>query len=272
MYKNYMYSVLLPLAPWEPVSQVKLSLESLANQSLPPAQVVVSCDGRPGDELLDLLSTSSLPLEILIGPGKEGVGIVLARGLISCKNELVIRCDADDISHKDRCLKQVNMMLNNDFLAAAGSFISEFIDTPKNCINIRVVPTEGYLIARTSRFRNPMNHPSIILRRSAILAIGNYRDIRGFEDFDLWLRLLKLNGPGCLSNLPETLVSAKVGLKHSKRRHGIKYFSFEFQFFYRCFVENLIPAHCILFTLITRLPLRIMPISFLELAMKRTRI
>lgn len=272
MYKNYKYSILLPLAPWEPVSQVQLALESLVNQSLPPAQVVVSCDGRPEDKLMDLLKISSLPMEILFGPGNEGVGVVLARGLLLCKNELVVRCDADDISHEDRCFKQVHMMINNELLSAAGSYISEFIDTPKNCISTRLVPVEGNLIAKTSRFRNPMNHPSIILRRSAILAAGNYRGIPGFEDFDLWLRLLKLNGPKCLANIPEILVLAKAGFKHSKRRHGFKYFGLELKFFYRCFVEKLIPVHCILFALIVRLPFRILPIFFLQLGMKKTRI
>jgi len=104
------YSVLMPLAPWEPPSQVAVALQSLLDQSMPPEQVVVSCDGAPPETLAAVLGATSLPLELVVGPGGEGVGPVLARGLHACTQELVVRADADDLSLPERCEIQVAAM------------------------------------------------------------------------------------------------------------------------------------------------------------------
>ena len=41
------YAVLMPLAPWEAPEILAKALESLQRQTLPPKQVVISCDGTP---------------------------------------------------------------------------------------------------------------------------------------------------------------------------------------------------------------------------------
>ena len=46
MVQSSPYSALMPLAPWEAPAIVAEALESLRLQSLPPKQVVVSCDGK----------------------------------------------------------------------------------------------------------------------------------------------------------------------------------------------------------------------------------
>ena len=81
----------MPLAPWEAPAIVAEALESLRLQSLPPKQVVVSCDGKLPASLHCCLEASGLPLEVLLGPGSEGVGPVLARGLLHCSEDLVLR-------------------------------------------------------------------------------------------------------------------------------------------------------------------------------------
>ena len=39
--------------------------------------------------------------------------------------------------------------------------------------------------------RNPLNHPSVMFRKNDIIEIGSYRDIKFFEDYELWLRCIK---------------------------------------------------------------------------------
>src|SRR5699024_11388495 len=55
-----------------------------------------------------------------------GLGLALNEGLKKCRNELVARMDADDISHKKRCEIQVETFLNNRDLSIVGSIIDEF--------------------------------------------------------------------------------------------------------------------------------------------------
>lgn len=262
------YSVLMPLAPWEPPAQVAVALASLRKQTLPPAEVVVSCDGAPPEALMDILGAEPLPLELLIGPGSEGVGPVLARGLAHCRFELVVRADADDISLPERCATQVMWMSQHPELSAMGCTIAEFVDNPDQPISRRGVPTDGPSIARMAQSRNPLNHPSVILRRSAVLAVGSYRSVAGFEDYDLWLRLLAAHGCQSLANLPQTLVSARVGAAHLRRRHGRHYALAEAKFFYSCGKEALLPWWSVVRVVLMRFPLRLLPSGLLARSMK----
>ena len=261
------YSVLMPVAPWESPSIVGQALVSLAQQSLPASQVVLSCDGPPPESLRECLEQVALPLEIVIGPGQEGVGPVLARGLQLCRHELVVRADADDVSLPQRCARQVSWMMAHPEILVLGSLINEFSHDINQPLSQRLIPIEKREIERQYNKRNPLSHPSVILRRTAILAVGNYRANPGFEDYDLWLRLIKRHGTSVIANLPEALVLARIGTAHLKRRHGWNYAIAEAGFFLQCGFEELLEWPCVIHNLAIRFPLRILPTTFLAWAM-----
>lgn len=268
MMTDLAYSVLMPLAPWEPEAVLREALQSLAGQTLPAAQVLVSCDGEPSAELWTVLRTCPLPLEWVVGPGAEGVGPVLARGLEACRYELVVRADADDISRPERCAIQVRWMLEHAHVAALSSWIEEFGGEQDRFL-CRRVPVDSERIHRSAKRRNPLNHPAVILRREAVLAVGSYRSRPGFEDYDLWLRLLNSLGPGCLANLPEPFVRARVGRAHLSRRHGLAYAYAETLFFVGAAREGLIGWGDAALALLVRLPLRLLPSDLLGQVMRR---
>jgi hypothetical protein len=54
-----------------------------------------------------------------------------------------------------------------------------------------------------TRWHAQLSHSSVLYCRSAVLAAGNYRDVRPDDDLDLWMRLAYV---GEIRNLPETLV------------------------------------------------------------------
>ena len=257
------YAVLMPLAPWEAPEILAEALESLQHQSLPPKQVVVSCDGTPPSPLHRCLAASALPIELVFGPGSEGVGPVLARGLLHCSEELVLRCDADDLSVPERAARQVSWMHQHLEVLVMSTPISEFMDRPDQLLLQRWVPIDPEEISRVARLRNPLNHPSVILRRSAVLAAGNYRSVPGFEDYELWLRLLAAHGPSALANLPEALVLARVGPAHLGRRHGWGYAMAEARFLLPSGCRGLLPVWCVIRSLLLRVPLRLLPHRFL---------
>jgi hypothetical protein len=251
------YSVLMPLAPWEPPAQVAAALASLKLQTLPPTQVVVSCDGVPPAALFAVLNACSLPLELVIGPGREGVGLVLARGLRRCSHELVVRADADDLSLPERCAIQVQMMLARPDLVALSTPILEFIDSPEIPCHMRDVPLGEGALRRRSRWSNPLNHPAVILRRQDILAAGSYRDCPGFEDYDLWLRLLFQDS--LLDNFNQPLVLARVGDDHLARRRGPAYVRKEWHFLFGCGKAGTLSWPRVALLLFLRTPIRLMP-------------
>lgn len=266
------YSVLMPLAPWESPEVVAEALRSLLRQSWQPTQLVVSCDGSPPGPLRRVLKAADLPMEILEGSGQEGVGPVLARGLSRCVHELVVRADADDICLPNRCERQLEVMQASPHVAALSAAVAEFVDPGGTVTGVRRVPTTSEGIFALSRWRNPLNHPAVVLRRSYVLAAGNYRACPGFEDYDLWLRLLLHWGPDALANLDDILVKVRVGAYHLARRHGWRYGRQEASFLINCSQEELLPAHQVMILLMIRLPWRFMPVQLMQSAMKMFRI
>jgi hypothetical protein len=251
------YSVLMPLAPWEPVNQVIAALESLRQQTLPASQVVVSCDGPPPRSLAAALAAADLPLAMVEGPGGEGVGPVLTRGLHRCTEALVVRADADDLSLPDRCAVQVAAMTARPDLVALSTPLLEFIESPHFPCTLRDVPVGAAALWRRSRWRNPINHPAVILRRKQVLAIGGYRDCPGFEDYDLWLRLLHQGAQ--LDNIQQPLVLARVGADHLARRRGPTYVVREWRFLLACAGEGILGWPRVLLLISLRTPVRLIP-------------
>jgi hypothetical protein len=143
-------------------------------------------------------------------------------------------------------------------------------DQAPRVVGCRRVPLDR-AVARWARWRNPLNHPAAMLRRSAVLAVGGYRHQPGFEDYDLWLRLLRRYGPRALNNLPQVLVAARVGPAHLARRHGLTYASYEAHFLWRSACEGQLGWGQALLLLLLRLPWRLLPAPLLAVVMTRLR-
>lgn len=66
-----------------------------------------------------------------------------------------------------------------------------------------------------------MNHMAVMMRRDAVLAVGNYRAVKGAEDYELWVRMLQAGYRA--ENLPDVLVYARTGNGMMQRRGGLAY-------------------------------------------------
>ena len=109
--------------------------------------------------------------------------------------------------------------------------------------------------------RNPINHPSVIFRRSAVLDVGSYQDVPLFEDYYLWMRLIQRGYR--VENQDEVLLYFRIG-NMMKRRHGIAYFRKEIQFFKRLKRERLASNSTFFALIAARLPFRILPLKILK--------
>jgi hypothetical protein len=230
----------------------------------------VSVDGQLSNALAATLQASGLPLEVHQSRYWEGTGPVLARGLLACRSEIVLRVDADDYTVPERSRWQVVLMLADPKLAVLGGQLDEIVHIGKvnNTSHRREVPLGSDAILAFSRWRNPMNHPTVALRRSMVLAAGNYRACPYFEDWDLWLRMLKRGM--LLRNDCRVFVHATVGPDHLSRRHGWRYLKSELSFLLRAAKGALIPLPCALLLVFARLPLRfLLPKKILRRIMLR---
>lgn len=194
-------------------------------QTLPPDEIVIVVDGPVPESLEKTIIEieKNIPSSrILWQKENKGLGQTLNIGMKACSNELVARMDADDISVPDRFEKQIAYMKFHPEVTVCGGQISEFIDSPENIVAYRKVPLDPIDCLNYFKDRDPLNHMTVLLKKSAVMKVGNYQPWHLDEDTYLWGRLLK-NGYR-IANLQDILVNVRVGKEMYARRGGWKYF------------------------------------------------
>jgi glycosyltransferase involved in cell wall biosynthesis len=204
---------------------LSMALDSVLNQSVRPQELVIVQDGPLTSQLDAVLSQYrqcySSQVKLIKLEKNVGLGTALSIGLQQCRNSIIARMDSDDISDPKRFEKQLKILNNCPEIDIVGSWISEFSSDPRESISVRQVPLMHDEIYGYAKYRNPMNHMTVMFRKEAVLEAGNYQDLPFFEDYFLWIRMLK-NGSK-FSNLSENLVSARIGNKMFGRRRGVSY-------------------------------------------------
>ncbi|MDR2435281.1 MAG: glycosyltransferase [Treponema sp.] len=205
-------------------AHVRQSVESMLAQTLPAGEIVLVCDGPLTAELDRVLAAYARRyrhrFRIVRLASRAGLGPALREGLSSCRYAYVARMDSDDVSCPDRCAKQLAFMQEGGLDLCSGA-AAEFRAAPEDSVCRRVLPVTHEALVRFARKRNPMSHPCVMFRKSAVEAAGSYRDMPLFEDYDLWIRMI-MSGAR-LGNLGETLVYMRTGSGLFGRRGGLGY-------------------------------------------------
>lgn len=221
-----MFSVLMSVYRNDKPEDFCVAVESVTvRQTLKPDEVVMVVDGPVSDAMREIIISLQREIPYIRPVWLEkngGLGNALHIGMEQVSHELVARMDADDIAMPDRFEKQVAFMETNPDIAVCGGQISEFIDSPDNIVAYRRVPLSAEDCRKYYRDRDPVNHMTALLRRDAILSVGNYLPWHLDEDTYLWGRVLK--GGFGIANLPDILVNVRVGREMYARRGGWKYF------------------------------------------------
>jgi glycosyltransferase involved in cell wall biosynthesis len=218
------YSVLMSVYIKEKPQFLQESISSMLNQTVLPDEIVIVKDGPLTDELeVVLLNYKNNSLIKVIELNENvGLGKALNFGLNYCRNEFVARMDSDDLSESYRCEKQLNFLSNNDEISVVGSTVIEFLDTKDNVLAYKTSCENHTQIIKKMKFRNPINHPSVMFKKSHVMLSGNYKDWFLNEDYYLWVRMI--NKGFKFHNLIEPLVCMRVSKQTYERRGGLKYF------------------------------------------------
>lgn len=259
------FTVLMSVYRKEDKWNLRDSIESILNQTMKPIEFLIIKDGGLTEELDGLLDEYSIKyprIRILSLPENVGLGRALNYGVLHCNTELIARMDSDDISCKDRFKIQIEFLSENPNIDIVGSNIIEFTDALDNIVGERIVPCKTEAILEKAYTRNPMNHMTVVFRKSSIVSAGNYLPMAGFEDYYLWLRMLNRNMK--FFNLDEKLVYARVGNDFIKRRSGIRYLLQEVDF-QRCIRnENLINNYQFMINIVIRGMSRLIPVGIMK--------
>ena len=221
---NTPFSLLLPVYRGDRPDHLEAAFRSTVHEQLRrPDEVVVVQDGYIGPDLASTLerleSDSPVPVRRLRLSHNVGLAQALQCGLAACSHDVVARMDADDISLPHRFLRQLPVIeAGADLVGAA---VLEFEgDGREETGVLRVLPTDPGEIARTARWRNPFNHPTVVYRRTAVLSAGGYRELRYMEDYWVFTRMIA-NG-ATVVNLPDPLVRYRVDAGAYERKGGLR--------------------------------------------------
>src|SRR5262249_36170786 len=133
----------------------------------------------------------------------------LNEGMRAARGEFIARMDADDVSLSQRFDRQVEYLRRQPDCVAVGCDML-MIDPDGDPLSKVTHDVEHEAIEANllTGGLGVIAHPASMVRRSALLAVGGYREeFESIEDFDLWLRLAEL---GRLANLPEILFKYRL--------------------------------------------------------------
>lgn len=206
-------SVILPVHEPDP-GYLRETLKSLLAQTHEEFEVlIIEARGeRSAAPLLEELSDPRIRLIFEEGPGSMAAARM--QGIAEAQHELIAMIDGDDCAMPERLALQVARFVAEPELSVLGTAL-EIIDEKGRPYAARQYPETDKEIRRAFRRFNAIAHPSVMLRKAAVLAAGGYRHST-CEDYELWCRMARAGHR--FANLPERLLRYRIHHAATKSR------------------------------------------------------
>ena len=231
------FTVLISIYKNNSIIEVINLIKSIKSQNLYPNEIIFIYDG-PIKAEIDKIIKSLKNLKIIYNKKNIGLGASLRKGILAAKCEIIIRSDVDDISLPSRFKELIKAYTTNKNVDIIGSLQEEIYNKKSYIKNL---PCENEIIREKIIYRNYINHPTVLLKKKKILQAGNYEnvgrylDCNNFEDYYLWLKMLKKNA--IFKNIPRVLVKSYVNKNFYYRRHS-KYVISNYKIFLKKSYKN----------------------------------
>jgi glycosyltransferase involved in cell wall biosynthesis len=191
------------------------AVQSILDQTFCDFEFIIINDGSTDDspELLRTFAAMDARI-VLVDRPNGGYSSALNEAFKLAKGEFVARMDADDISLTTRFAQQTDYLRRHQDYAAVGTN-AIVVDCDGDPVTLRCCPTDHAAIDgdHLRGIGGQLIHPSAMIRRKAMKAIGAYRtEFEPAEDMDLFLRLAEV---GKLANLPQFLLKYRLHDKNA---------------------------------------------------------
>ena len=188
---------------------VGAAVRSILDQTFTDFEFVIVNDAST-DGSREIVGAHADPrIRLVDNPKNLGLTRSLNRGLALARGQYVARFDANDLSRRDRLIRQVAFLDAYPDVLAVGSRARLIRRNGRVVRRSRIVPAltrEG--IDWALMFYAALLHPASMFRRSAVERLGGYDErFVSAQDMDLWSRLAAV---GRLANLPQPLVDLRV--------------------------------------------------------------
>lgn len=170
------------------------SLRSLEQQTYKNFKTLIILD-ECWENTKKIIDESNFDLNIKFIDKKNKSGLSDAKnlGLSFIDTELVAFLDGDDLYQTDKLEKQINFFKNNDvdFLGTQSWNINGLNETDvfESCFKLGENETHEQLESKL-QIENCLTHGSMMIKMDCLKKLGNYKNIKGMEDWDLWKRAI----------------------------------------------------------------------------------
>ena len=176
------------------------AVESILGQTYSDFEFLIIDDGSL-DGSADYLRSLRDPRIKLSVRENRGLGTTLNELFHNSRTDYVARMDADDVCEPHRLEKQMAFLRDHPDVVMLGTGI-DFIVGSRVVQGFLPVTEHSGIRQRLLQKRPGVNHPTIVVKRSAWVGVEGYRIAGAGEDLDFCLRLCDF---GRVANLPEAL-------------------------------------------------------------------
>lgn len=193
------------------------AVESIRDQTFSDFEFLIvddgSVDGTAG--ILDFQASRDSRVRLL---RQENRGLIAAlnRGVSEARGRYIARMDADDVAMPDRLAKQVAYLDERPSVGVLGGAVLR-IDSEGREFGVVPSITDSQAILSFLDDNSPIAHPTAMIRRELMDAIGAYRPaFLHAEDYDLWLRISERAE---IANLSDVLLRYRVHSGNISRKY-----------------------------------------------------
>jgi glycosyltransferase involved in cell wall biosynthesis len=167
------------------------AVESILAQSFRDFEFLIINDGSTDDSqaILERYAVAD-PRIRLVSRENRGLVATLNEMIGLAKGDLLARMDADDVALPDRFEIQMAYLREHPEVVCLAGDCQAIDEHGWYLFDFKRPSGNAAIQERMLIGDNCIMHPSVILRRSAVLAVGGYcEDVKWAEDLDLWLKL-----------------------------------------------------------------------------------
>ncbi|MFD1552173.1 glycosyltransferase family 2 protein [Putridiphycobacter roseus] len=182
------------------------ALLSIVNQTYKNLEIIVVNDGSTDETLLAIQQVNDPRIKVLENTSNSGIIFTLNKALKEAKGKYIARMDGDDIAMADRIAIQYHYLESHPDISILGAKIKYF-GAENHVVNTVLSTNE---IAIEMYFNNPINHPTVMMRRADLekQQLHYPENFIHAEDWVFWFncqaKQLKI------ANLPNVLLKYRI--------------------------------------------------------------
>lgn len=183
------------------------AIESILKQTFTSIELIIVDDGSEDGSLqiAEQFEAADKRIRLIVQEGNKGNYPSRNHGMALARGEYIAVMDSDDVALPNRLERQVQFLQEHPGFTMVGSRVL-LIDPEGAPVGSKegLFTEHEDIDAALMERKWAVVHPTVLMRRSAVNAVGGYREkFRTCADHDIYIRLAEL---GRVANLPEVLL------------------------------------------------------------------